>query len=160
VAVGVFALDRQLDAADAGLLAVLEVEDLDLEAAALAPALVHALQHLGPVLAVDPAGAGVDRDDRVGRVEAAAQHALKLHLGDADLEGLETGGSFENAGVVLGLTPELVERLGVVEALLGVLQVVDDLLGGRLLAQQLLGLVVLAPKRRVGGLGVELLESL
>jgi len=43
---------------------------------------------------------------------------------------------------------------------LGLVEVVDDLLGGGLLAQELLGLVVLAPKRRVGGLGVELLEAL
>ena len=72
----------------------------------------------------------------------------------------ETGGGLEDAGAVLGLTPELVEGLGVVEALVGLVEVVDDLLGGGLLAQELLGLVVLAPKRRVGGLGVELFEAL
>jgi len=92
------------------------------------------LQHLRPVLAVDPAGAGVDRHDRVGVVEAAAEHAAKLHLADAGLEIFEAGGGLEDAVAVLGLAPELVERRGVVEALLGLVQVVDDLLGRGLLA--------------------------
>jgi hypothetical protein len=43
---------------------------------------------------------------------------------------------------------------------LGLVEVVDDLLGRGLLAQELLGLVVLAPKRGVCGLGVELFEAL
>jgi hypothetical protein len=62
--------------------------------------------------------------------------------------------------LVLGLTPELVEGLGVVEALLRVIEVVDDLLGGRLIAQELLGLVVLGPRTTGRRSGVELLEAL
>jgi hypothetical protein len=90
----------------------------------------------------------------------AGEHAPKLHLADALLEVVERGGRLEDAGRVLGLAPEVVERLGVVEALLGVAQVVDQLLEGRLLAQDDLGLVVVAPERRIGGPGVELLELL
>jgi hypothetical protein len=121
---------------------------------ALGPALVHALQHLGPVLAVDPAGAGVDGDDGAGAVEGAAEHAAKFHLADALLEADEGVGGLEDAVGILGLTSEVVQRLGVVEALLGVVEVVDDLLGRGLIAEDLLGLVVLGPKRRVRGLGV------
>jgi len=90
----------------------------------------------------------------------AGQHAAKFHLADAGLELVEGGGGLEDAGGVLGLAPELVQRLGVVEALLGVTQVVEQLLEGRLLAQDLLGAVVVGPERGVGGLGVELLEAL
>ena len=104
----------------------------------------------------DPAGARVDGHDRVGGVEAPAEHAAKLHLADARLEVLERAGGLVDAVGVLGLAPELIQGRGVVEALLRLVEVVDGLLGGGLLAQQLLGLVVLGPKRRVGGVRVEL----
>ena len=61
-----------------GLVARLEVDELALEAAALGPAQVHAQQHLGPVLRLGAAGAGVNRDDRVLAVVLAAEHLLGL----------------------------------------------------------------------------------
>ena len=51
-----------------------------LEAAALGPAQVHPLHHLGPVLRVGPAGAGVDLADRVALVVLAGEQALQLEL--------------------------------------------------------------------------------
>ena len=67
---GVLAGHRERRALDAGLVAGLVVDDLALEAAALAPAQVHAQQHLRPVLRLGAAGAGVDRDDGVARDRA------------------------------------------------------------------------------------------
>ena len=58
------AIDREGHALQARLLALGLVEDLGLEAGALGPAQVHAQQHLGPVLALGPAGSGMDRYDR------------------------------------------------------------------------------------------------
>ena len=58
--VGVAPGDGELGRQDAGLGALGDVVDLDVEAAALGPAAVHAQQHLGPVLGVDPAVLGVD----------------------------------------------------------------------------------------------------
>ena len=52
VAVGVLALDQHGGALDARLLAGLDVGDVALEAPAVAPAQVHAQQHLRPVLAL------------------------------------------------------------------------------------------------------------
>jgi hypothetical protein len=90
----------------------------------------------------------------------AREHATKLHLADADLEVLERRGGLAEAVQVLGLAPEVVEGLGIVEALLGVAQVVALLLEGRLLTQELLRAVVGGPERGVRGERVELLESL
>ena len=83
-AVGEAARDLDRGALDAGLLAGLPVEDVGLEAVALAPAQVHALEHLGPVGGLGAAGARADRDDGVLRVVLAReqqQRALALELG-------------------------------------------------------------------------------
>ena len=62
-----------------------------LEAAAVAPAQVHAQQHLGPVLAVGAACAAVDREDRVRAVVLATQHLLELGALDRLLERVQGG---------------------------------------------------------------------
>ena len=65
-------------ALDAGFFAGLIVEHLALEAAALGPLQIHAQQHLGPVLRLGAAGAGMDGDDGVGAIVLAAEHLLDL----------------------------------------------------------------------------------
>ena len=77
-AVRVVADDRHRRALDAGFVAGLQVDDVALEAAALRPAQVHAQQHLGPVLRLGAAGAGMDRHDRVLAIVLAAEHLLGL----------------------------------------------------------------------------------
>ena len=54
------------------------LQQLDLEAAPLGPAHLHPQHHLGPVLGVGAAGAGVDRDERVAGVVAAGEQPLLL----------------------------------------------------------------------------------
>ncbi len=71
--------DGERHALDARLFARLLIEDLDGVAVPLAPTQVHAEQHLGPVLRVDAAGAGVDRDQRVLAIVVARQHAGTLN---------------------------------------------------------------------------------
>ena len=65
IAVGVLALDLDRDRLDARLFARQQVEHRDLEAVPLRPADVHAHQHLGPVLRLGAAGAGMDGQERV-----------------------------------------------------------------------------------------------
>ena len=51
---------------------------------ALSPAGVHAVEHLGPILGLGAAGAGVDAEDDVGGVVLPGEqggHAGVLHLG-------------------------------------------------------------------------------
>ncbi len=57
-------------------------EHLGLEALALAVAQVHAPQHRGPVLRLGAAGAGLDVDEAVVRVQRVVEHAPEFELGD------------------------------------------------------------------------------
>ena len=77
-AVGVIALDLHRHALDAGDFAGGNLADLGVESAAFAPAQIHSQQHLGPVLRLGAAGAGVDRQPGVARIHFAVEHALKL----------------------------------------------------------------------------------
>ena len=69
-------LDR--DRLDAGLLARALLDPFELVAVRLGPARVHAQQHLGPVLGLGAAGAGVDLDEAVVGVGLAGEQALEL----------------------------------------------------------------------------------
>ena len=84
--VHVLALDGERGALEPGLVAVLQVVDLDLEAAALEPAQVHAQQHLGPVLRLGAAGAGMDGHDGAALIVLAAEEALLLAALEVELE--------------------------------------------------------------------------
>src|SRR5450759_892977 len=92
----VLALHSQGGALEAGFVAFLRVVHLDLERTVLEPAQVHAQQHLGPVLRLGAAGAGMDGHDRAALVVLAAEEAqlfptleVGLELGDAVNELLE-----------------------------------------------------------------------
>ena len=85
-AVGVAAPDGELGRQDAGLGALGDVVDLDVEAPTLGPAGVHAQQHLGPVLGVDAAVLGVDGADGVGLVVLAGEEAAQLELVELGVE--------------------------------------------------------------------------
>ena len=84
-AIGIVALDQDGGGLDAGLFAVMDFQHLDLEAAALGPARVHAQQHRRPVLALGAAGAGMDFEIGVVGVGLARQH--RLDLARLDLAG-------------------------------------------------------------------------
>ena len=86
---GIVTGQRERRALDAGFFARLIVEELALEAAALRPLQVHAEQHLGPVLRLGAAGAGMDRDDGVGAIVFAAEHLLDLGRFDLHCERVE-----------------------------------------------------------------------
>ena len=95
-AVGVVAGDAERCRLDAGLLPGAGLEQLDLEAAPLGPAHLHPQHHLGPVLGVGAARAGVDGHERVARVVVAGEQPLLLGAEQARLDGrdrlLELGG--------------------------------------------------------------------
>ena len=74
----VLADDDERRALEARFVAGLIVDQLALEAAALRPSQVHPEQHLGPVLRLGAAGAGMNRDDRVLAIVLAAEHLLDL----------------------------------------------------------------------------------
>jgi len=69
----IFAADREGRGLEACLLPRARLEQVDLEAAVRAPALVHPQHHLGPVLCVGPAGARLQRHDGVAAVVLAVE---------------------------------------------------------------------------------------
>ena len=77
-AVSVLALDRHRGRLEPRLLARARLDELRLVAAVGRPAQVHPEHHLGPVLRVGAAGAGVDRDDGVASVVLAVEERVLL----------------------------------------------------------------------------------
>jgi hypothetical protein len=65
-------------ALDPGDLAGRDLDQLGLEAAALAPAQVHAQQHLRPILGLGAAGTGLDVEKGAAGVGLAREHAREL----------------------------------------------------------------------------------
>ncbi len=63
-----------------GFFAVLVVVHFRLEALLLGPAEIHAQQHLGPVLALRAAGAGMHGDNGVERIGLAREHGARFEL--------------------------------------------------------------------------------
>ncbi len=105
--VDVLALDGQRGALEPRLVAFLRVVDLDLEAAALEPAQVHAQQHLGPVLRLRAAGAGVDGDDGAALVVLAAEEALLLAALEVVLQLRDAADELLQELLVHGVAAEL-----------------------------------------------------
>ena len=81
-AVGVFAVDAEGRRLDARFFAGLIFVHLRGEALALSPAQIHAHEHLGPVLRLGAARAGMDGDDGVALVVGAGEQRLDLQLVD------------------------------------------------------------------------------
>ena len=79
-AVGKVAGDGEGRGLDPRLVAVLNLVDLGAEALPLGPAQIHAHQHLGPVLALRAARAGMHGDDGVQRIGLAREHRLRFQL--------------------------------------------------------------------------------
>ncbi len=94
-AIGVIAGDDHRHALDPGLVARLQIHDLTAETPPLRPAHVHAHQHLGPILRLGAASAGMDGDDRVLLVELAGQHG-------PDLRGLNVARVSLQGGAEIG----------------------------------------------------------
>ncbi len=79
-AVGVGALDHDGSTLQTGLIAVLIVQHFHGHAVGLCPLAVHTIEHLGPVLCLGAAGAGVEGQDGVAVVVLAVQHGHELQL--------------------------------------------------------------------------------
>src|SRR5580658_7317164 len=157
VAVGVLALDDERRLRDAGLVPRLDVLDLDLEAAALRPAVVHAQQHVAPVAGLGAARSRLYREERVVPVELAGEERRDLQLvelvghgRDAPLELLLVGLA---VGAVQGLH-ELQHDIRVVDLLLERDHGQDAPLEHVQLGYVLLGPLVVVPEGGFAHLGL------
>src|SRR5689334_13846756 len=79
-AVRVLAIHFESGALDPRAFALQAVRNHGLKALAFSPAQVHAKQHLRPILAFGPAGARMDRDDRVAMIVLAGEQHRRLQL--------------------------------------------------------------------------------
>ena len=143
---------------DAGFLALALFQKLDLVAALLGPARVHAQQHAGPVLALGAAGAGMDLEIAVVCVRLAGEQ--RLHLAARDL-GPELAQRVLGLGygllVLLGL-PHLDQHLLVIELALDAADRGKLVLERGALLHHALGALGIVPEIRILGLSVELLK--
>ena len=158
-AIGARALDQQGRRLDPRLFPGVIFEDLGLAAVALGPARVHAQEHLGPVLALGTAGAGMDLKIAVVAVGFAGQHGLDLPPLDLVLDGAERAfgldgdrqvvfglGELDHADIVGELALEALDRVDLVGELLA-------------LAHQLLGTLGRIPEVGQFGEGVQFREA-
>ena len=87
VPVCVPARDLEGRALDAGFLGGLEIEHLEPESAPFGPPHVHAREHLGPVLRLQPSRSRVDREHGFAMIVLPLEHRAQLESGQALLQG-------------------------------------------------------------------------
>ena len=157
-AVGVAALDLHRGRLDAGALARRLFEIIDLVAVLLGPARVHAQQHLGPILALGAARAGLHFEESVVGVGLARQQRLKLAPRRLGLQPLERGlGLGDHLRIVLGLA-ELDHGQLVVELALDLADRAEPILERVALLHGALRFRAVVPEIGVFGLLVQLGE--
>jgi hypothetical protein len=155
----VLALDLDRRAADAGDVAGGLLHHLGLEALSLAVLEVLAQQHRRPVARFGAAGAGLDVDEAVARVERVVEHAPELELGDGRLELGGVGLDADQAVDVAFLLRHLVQLAVVGEVRGEVVDRRDHRVERALLAAELLGALRLVPDVRVLEGGVDLVQA-
>jgi hypothetical protein len=159
-AIGVIALDAHGGRLDAGHFAAADFHQLGLPAARLAPAQVHAQQHLGPVLGLGTAGAGLDVEVGIGGIHLAAEHALELELLELGLAGIDIGHhGLEGLEVVLHLR-ELEQLEPAAQRLVQRPDAVDHLFQRGPFAAEGLRPLRLVPDRRTLQLAADFLKTL
>jgi len=117
-------VDRR--ALDARHLAGRLLEHVDRVTVLLAPPQVHAQQHLGPVLRLGAAGAGLDVEERVVCVHLAGEHPAEFESRDLLLEALHLADDVVQRALVGFLARELGEFRGFVERAVDAPQRADD----------------------------------
>ena len=134
---GVLADDGERGRLDARLFAVLVVVHLGLEALLLGPAQIHAHQHLGPVLALRAARAGMHGDDGVQRIGLAIEHGARFKLFGKSRQRLDV--ALQIGQHVFALARQLEVGLDVAGAAHQLLIVGDQRLQALAVAHQRLG---------------------
>ena len=80
ISVGILAVNLEIDVFDAGLIALHHVDCLHGESVLVRPLAVHPVQHRAPVAGFRPAGARVQRQNRVAVIIWPCQESCEPHL--------------------------------------------------------------------------------
>jgi hypothetical protein len=158
-AIGVVALDHERGALDPSLLAVGPLDDVDLELPALGPAGIHALEHVGPVLALGAAGPGMDLDEGVEAVRLAGEQGLHLTAGGLLLDGEDLLLALGDGGGIALHLAEFDQRRRVLEVALQLADGLDGFIELLALAHDRLRGLGIVPEVGVLGAGVQLREA-
>ena len=134
------------------------LDQLDLHAAPLGPAPIHALEHLGPVLAFGAAGAGVDLDEGVVAVRLAGKQRLDLVALGPRGEFTERHHPFLGQRLVALRVAELDQLDRVVPLLLDRAYHADRFIEATALLHQPLRLLRIVPQRRILDARVQLVQ--
>ena len=124
---------------------------LGFEALLLGPAQIHAHQHLGPILALGAAGAGVDGDDGVERIGFAVEHGAGFEVLVESGESLDI--ALEIGEDILALAGQLEVGIDVAGAADELLVVGDEVLKALAVAHQGLGRGGIVPEGWIGESG-------
>jgi hypothetical protein len=126
----------------------------------LAPAQVHAQEHLGPVLRLGAAGAGLDVDERIRRIHLAREHALELELLDLRGKILDVGRDRRDRALVVLADGEIEQIAGLAERIGQRADAADDAIEVRALLAEILRTLRIVPDARVFELTCDLFEAL
>jgi hypothetical protein len=125
----------------------------------LAPAQVHAQHHLGPVLRLGAAGAGLDVDKRVRRIHLAGEHALELELPDFRREVVDVVVDRRNRALVVLADREIEQVAGLAERIGQRADPADDAIEIRALLAELLRALRVVPDVRIFELARDFFEA-
>ena len=126
------------------------------EAAPIRPPLVHAQEHLAPVLGVDPTVLGVDLHDGIGLVVRSGEQATQVELVETPADVGDRRLDVGFLGLVALLAGQLMQHFGVGQGLL------EPVVGGHVVAEvgvlgvQRLGVVGIVPQVGAGHLRLDL----
>ena len=154
-AIGILALDQQGGGFQPSFLAGLLLNHLHFVTAGIGPACVHAGHHGGPVLALRPAGAGMDFQIAVIAIGLAGQKRFQFGALHFALQGFQAfDGIVDNTLIVFHLSQlDQFERVGKFG-----FRFLDDrhcIVEPVTLAHQGLGLLTVIPEVRGFGHGIE-----
>jgi hypothetical protein len=125
----------------------------------LAPAQVHAQHHLGPVLRLGAAGAGLDVDECIRRIHLAGEHALELELLDFRREVVDVGGNRRDRALVVLADRQIQQVAGLAERTGQRADAADDAIEVRALLAELLRALRVVPDVRVFELARDFFEA-
>ena len=155
IAVGVFALDLEIHALDARLVAVQTVEFHDLETVLFGITAVHTVQHGYPVAAFRAARTRMQRQKRVIVVVFAAEKGADTHFLDVRLGGGDQSVQFRHKFLFARLLNEVDDFVHVVDGLFALFVGGDPGLHGRYFAPYFFGSFQILPNFGIFLLGFE-----
>jgi hypothetical protein len=126
----------------------------------LAPAQVHAQQHLGPILRLGAAGAGLDVDERIRRIHLARKHALEFELLDFRGKVLDVVGDRRNRTLVVLADRKIEEIARLAERVGQRADAADDAIEVRAFLAEILRALRVVPDRGAFELARDFFEAL